>query len=87
MIKTQIGLGVLSIPAGFDTLGLVPGLICILSIAALVTWSSFIVGDFKLRHPETYGIDDAGAIMFGRIGRELFSVGFVLCKPTISIEG
>lgn len=26
-----------------------------------------------------YGIDDAGYIMFGRIGREVFAVAFLLC--------
>ena len=31
-MKTQIGLGVLSIPAAFDTLGLIPGIISLLVI-------------------------------------------------------
>jgi hypothetical protein len=35
-----------------------------------------------LRHLEMYGIDDAGDIMFGRIGREIFSVAFFLCRKT-----
>ncbi|KAH0137868.1 hypothetical protein KCU67_g15634, partial [Aureobasidium melanogenum] len=30
MMKTQIGLGVLSIPAVFDVLGMIPGIICLL---------------------------------------------------------
>lgn len=81
-MKTQIGLGVLSIPAGFDTLGLIPGIICLLAIAIVITWSSIVVGDFKIRHPETYGIDDAGAILFGRIGREILGMGFAICKHT-----
>ncbi|KAM0489959.1 hypothetical protein ACHAP8_012063 [Fusarium lateritium] len=78
MMKTQIGLGVLSIPAAFDTLGLVPGVICLLAVAGITTWSNYIVGTFKLRHRQVYGIDDAGAMMFGRVGREFFSVAFCL---------
>ncbi|KAH6975429.1 putative amino acid transporter [Ilyonectria sp. MPI-CAGE-AT-0026] len=78
MMKTQIGLGVLSIPSAFDTLGIVPGVICLCTIAAITTWSDYMVGVFKLRHPQVYGIDDAGGLMFGRIGREILAVAFCL---------
>lgn len=79
MMKTQIGLGVLSIPAAFNALGLVPGVVCLVAIAAITTWSMYIVGIFKLKHPEAYGIDDAAGRMFGGIGREILAVGFILC--------
>jgi Amino acid permeases len=80
MMKTQIGLGVLSIPAAFDTLGLVPGVICLVAIAVITTWSDYMVGVFKLRHPEVYSIDDVGGLMFGRIGRGIFGAAFCLCR-------
>lgn len=38
MMKTQIGLGVLSIPLVFDTLGMIPGIIILLTIAIITTW-------------------------------------------------
>ncbi|KAL9616684.1 MAG: hypothetical protein Q9160_008472 [Pyrenula sp. 1 TL-2023] len=78
MMKTQIGLGVLSIPAVFDALGLIPGIICLLAIAGITTWSDYIVGVFKLRHPDVYGIDDVGQKLFGHVGREVFGVVFIL---------
>ncbi|KAI8662084.1 Aa-trans domain-containing protein [Fusarium keratoplasticum] len=78
MMKTQIGLGVLSIPAVFDTLGIVPGVICLCAVSAITTWSDYIVSVFKLRHPEVYSIDDAGFLMFGRIGREFLGIAFCL---------
>ncbi|KAL4863878.1 hypothetical protein BDV12DRAFT_189344 [Aspergillus spectabilis] len=78
MMKTQIGLGVLSIPAAFDTLGLIPGLICLLTIAVITTWSDYMVGIFKLNHREVYSIADAGGLMFGRAGRAFFGFAFVL---------
>ncbi|KAH7176097.1 transmembrane amino acid transporter protein-domain-containing protein [Dactylonectria macrodidyma] len=78
MMKTQVGLGVLSIPAVFDTLGIVPGVICLSTIAAITTWSDYIVGVFKLRHASVYGIDDAGALIFGRLGREILGIAFCL---------
>ncbi|KAF5000942.1 hypothetical protein FGRMN_1399 [Fusarium graminum] len=78
MMKTQIGLGVLSIPAAFDVLGLIPGVICLLLVAIITTWSNHIVGVFKVNHPEVYGIDDASKLMFGTIGREVLAAGFSL---------
>lgn len=80
MMKTQIGLGVLSIPSALNTLGMVPGVICLCAIGAMSTWSDYIVGVFKLRHREVYGIDDAGGLMFGPIGREFIGGVFCLCK-------
>lgn len=80
MMKTQIGLGVLSIPAVLDTLGMVPGVIILITIAVITTWSDYIVGVFKLNHRSVYGIDDVGYLLFGRIGREFFGVAFVLCR-------
>ncbi|KAK6219298.1 hypothetical protein LQW54_002286 [Pestalotiopsis sp. IQ-011] len=78
MLKTQIGLGVLSIPSAFDVLGLIPGVIILIVIAIITTWSNHIVGVFKLNHPEVYGIEDVGQILFGRIGREILGAGFCL---------
>jgi amino acid permease len=78
MLKTQIGLGVLSIPAVFHSLGLIPGVIVILIIAVMTSWSNYIVGVFKLAHPDVYGIDDVGRKLFGRIGYEIFGITFAL---------
>lgn len=83
MTKASIGLGVLSIPTTFDTLGIIPGIICLVAVGAIITWSGYVVGTFKQRHPEVYGVEDAGSLMFGRIGREVFGAAFALCmcKP------
>ncbi|KAL6916383.1 hypothetical protein ACHAPO_007433 [Fusarium lateritium] len=85
MMKSQIGLGVLSIPASFDALGLIPGIICMLVIAVITTWSDLVVGKFKQRHPEVYGIDDAAGLVFGRIGKEFYGISYSLL--TICIAG
>ena len=79
MMKAQIGLGILSIPSAFHVLGIIPGIICHLAIAVITTWSDYIIGTFKLNHPEVYGIDDAAGLLFGRVGREALGVGFALC--------
>lgn len=80
MLKTQVGLGVLSIPAVFDTLGLIPGILCLFVIGTITGWSNYIVGQFKLRHPQVYGIEDVGSMLFGRAGREVLGLAFALCE-------
>ncbi|KAL4931494.1 uncharacterized protein BDV17DRAFT_280056 [Aspergillus undulatus] len=68
MMKTQIGL----------VLDMVPGIICLLAMAVITTWSGYIIGAFKLQHREVYSIDDAGGIMFGLPGRVVLSTAFCL---------
>lgn len=82
MMKTQIGLGVLSIPLNFDVLGMIPGVICLLVIGGITTWSDYMVGVFKINHPHVYGIDDVGQLIAGKPGRYLMATVFVLCKYT-----
>ena len=79
MIKSQIGLGVLSIPSAFDALGLIPGVICLLGIGGMITWGNHVVGTFKRNHPEVYSIVDVGEKIGGKIGKEFMSVAFMLC--------
>lgn len=78
MLKTQIGLGVLSIPEVFDTLGLIPGILSLLAIAICTSWSGYVVGVFKVRHPDVYGLDDVGKKIMGRFGYESFGIAFAL---------
>ena len=85
MTKTQIGLGVLSIPQTFDALGLIPGILCLIAVATITTWSDYMIGVFKKRHPQVYGIDDAGYLLFGRIGREFLATVFMLCEQSASL--
>lgn len=77
MIKTQLGLGVLSFPHVFDKLGMIPGVIILCTIAGITTWSDYIVGVFKLNHRHVYGIDDVGQMLFGRVGKEAFATAFL----------
>ncbi|KAK6906696.1 hypothetical protein I203_100683 [Kwoniella mangroviensis CBS 8507] len=84
-LKTQIGLGVLGLPAVLDTLGFVPGVIVIVALAVIITWSDLVVGYFKLNHPEVYTVADAAHIMFGPIGREV--IGFAFWLEVVAIAG
>lgn len=78
MVKTQIGLGVLSIPSVLDILGMGPGLVVLIVIGGITTWSNYVIGTFKKNHPSVYGIDDVGYKIFGKVGKEVMAVVFVL---------
>ncbi|KAM0542263.1 hypothetical protein ACHAPJ_012871 [Fusarium lateritium] len=84
MMKTQIGLGVLDLPTVFHILGIVPGVILLCIVGGITTWSNYIVGIFKIRHPEVYGIDDVGGLLFGRVGREVLGICFCLFFTFVS---
>lgn len=89
MIKTQIGLGVLSYPSVFDRLGMIPGVILVCVVAGITTWSDYIVGVFKVNHPDVYGVDDVGQLLFGGIGREVLSIAFLgrTCTKRARVRG
>lgn len=55
LLKAQIGLGVLGIPQLFSVMGLVPGILILLAVAAMTSYASYIIGRFKVRHPEVSG--------------------------------
>ncbi|GJN87102.1 hypothetical protein Rhopal_000047-T1 [Rhodotorula paludigena] len=74
LCKLQFGLGVLTIPSAFHTLGLAPGLVILVVIAVLTGWTSYEIGVFKLNHPQVYSLADCGELMFGKIGGIVFSV-------------
>lgn len=78
MIAETISLGILSLPSALATLGLIPGLILLLSLGALSTYTGLVIGQFKLRHPHIHSMADAGMVLFGRIGGEILGVSQLL---------
>ncbi|GAA6034617.1 hypothetical protein JCM8097_005425 [Rhodosporidiobolus ruineniae] len=79
LTKAQIGLGVLSLPSTFATLGLGPGLIILFWVAIVTTYTDYyLAGPWKRNHPECYSVSDAGRIMFGPIGGEIMGAGYML---------
>ncbi|GJN93659.1 hypothetical protein Rhopal_006716-T1 [Rhodotorula paludigena] len=73
MVKAQLGIGVLTIPSSFHSLGLIPGIIILLVIAVVTTWTDISLGIFKQRHPSVYSLSDCGRVAFGLPGSVLFA--------------
>ncbi|KIR75313.1 hypothetical protein I310_01592 [Cryptococcus deuterogattii CA1014] len=77
-IKSQIGLGVLGLPATFGIVGMIPGIILIIVMAAIITWTNYTIGTFKRNHPHVYSVGDAAGVLLGRIGKEVIGVAYLL---------
>lgn len=78
LFVTAIALGTLSIPSAFATLGMVPGIICCVGIGLMSIYTGYIVGQVKLKFPHITNYADAGRLMWGRFGYELFNVMVIL---------
>lgn len=81
--KSQFGLGVLSLPLTFQSLGFVPGLISLIVLSLVSTYTGIIVGKFRLSHPQVHSVGDATYLMFGKPGMELLGLAswlfYTLC--------
>lgn len=80
MVKTQIGIGALSLPLAYDKIGLIPGIFCLNLIAVMAAFSCYQIGQAKRRHSTIRTFEDLGQYLFGKWGREVFGAAYCLCK-------
>ncbi|KAJ5933083.1 hypothetical protein N7516_007572 [Penicillium verrucosum] len=78
MIAESVSLGVLSLPKTLAQLGLAPALILIIGLGILATYTGFTIHQFRGRYPHIQNLADAGEVLFGPFGRELFGLGQLL---------
>ncbi|KAI9727151.1 MAG: hypothetical protein M1828_007352 [Chrysothrix sp. TS-e1954] len=87
MIAETISLGILSLPWALATLGFVCGLVLLVGLGVVAGYAGYVIGQFKLAHPEVFCMADAGAVLFQNIapkhnseawGRRIFGIGFVI---------
>ena len=78
LIVEAIALGSLSIPSAFAKVGMVAGVIMCVGIGFLAIYTSYVVGQVKLRHPEVNHYADGVRLIWGRFGYELASAMFIL---------
>ncbi|PLB44159.1 putative amino acid transporter [Aspergillus steynii IBT 23096] len=78
MIAENISLGILSLPSAVATLGIVPALIILLGMSGISWYTGYVIGQFKLRYPQVHSMGDAGEMLLGPIGREIFGIGQLL---------
>ena len=78
MIAEIVSNGMLSLPSSLAVVGIVPGVILIVFLGVFATYTSYLLVQFKLRHPQVHSMGDAGYILFGPIGREVLAAGTVI---------
>ncbi|KAG7143406.1 N amino acid transport system protein like [Verticillium longisporum] len=78
LIVEAIALGSLSIPSAFATLGMVAGVILCVGLGLVAIYTSYVVGQVKLKYPHVSHYADAGRLIMGRFGYELVGAMFVL---------
>ncbi|KAF7860754.1 hypothetical protein EAF04_008272 [Stromatinia cepivora] len=65
LFSEYICLAIMSFPWSYSVLGLVPGLILTAVVAFLVLYTSLVLWEFCLRHPELRDVCDVGQMLFG----------------------
>ncbi|KAL8892851.1 MAG: hypothetical protein Q9215_000215 [Flavoplaca cf. flavocitrina] len=78
MIAEIVSNGMLSLPSSLAVVGLVPGLVLIIFLGMFALFTSWLLIQFKLRHPEVHNMGDAGYILAGPIGREVLAFGTIV---------
>lgn len=85
LIVEAVALGTLSIPATFAKLGMVAGVICCVGIGLIAVYTSYIIGQVKVKFPHISNYPDAGRQMFGRWGYEIIYA--MLCLELLLSAG
>lgn len=77
MIAETISLGILSLPGVLAAVGLVPGIVLMLVMGVMSTYSGLIMGEFRQAYPWVQNFGDAAEVMgrplgMGRLFQEIF---------------
>ena len=78
MVAETMSMGILSLPAAVAEIGLAPAIVILVGLGILASYTGYVIGQFKYRYPQVSSVSDAGAILLGPVGRELFFAGHML---------
>ncbi|KAJ5210208.1 Amino acid transporter transmembrane [Penicillium cf. griseofulvum] len=85
LIVEAVALGSLSIPSTFATLGMVAGVICCVGLGLIAVYTSYVIGQVKVKFPHISDYPEAGRQMFGRWGYEILFM--MLCLELLLSAG
>lgn len=77
-LHTEVGIGILSLPAVLKTLGLIPGLIAILVIGILATYTAYLYFQFWRRYKHINNLPDALAVLGGKVLSTIGGIGLII---------
>ncbi|GAP82343.2 putative amino acid transporter [Rosellinia necatrix] len=78
MITEIVSYGLFALPSTLADVGVVPGIAIIFFLGVFATYTARALIHFKLRHPHVHNMGDAGMVLFGPIGRDVFGAGTVV---------
>ncbi|KAF2145389.1 uncharacterized protein K452DRAFT_305418 [Aplosporella prunicola CBS 121167] len=87
LFSEYICLAIMSFPYSYSVLGLVPGLILTVVVAALVLYTSLILWEFCLKHPEVKDVCDIGQMLFFNSRVAWWLTGFMFILNNTFIQG
>lgn len=56
----------------------ISAILLLLFLGLMATYTGYVIGQFKWRHPHIHSMADAGEVLLGAFGRELFGTGQLL---------
>lgn len=86
MLKTELGLGMVTIPLIFAQLGLVGGILALTGVRLITFACGYIIGIFVINNDQVAGIGDVGRLIFkkyGTFGFWFVQTVFYACKCSI----
>jgi amino acid permease len=78
LIVEAIALGSLSVPSAFASVGMVAGVILCVGLGLIAIYTSYVIGQVKLKYPHIEHYADAVKLIWGRFGYELTGAMFAL---------
>lgn len=78
MVAETISLGVLGLPHAVAMLGLVPGILLIVFLGLYATYTGYVVGQFRNKHPAVANWADAAGIVGGPWAYEIIGFASIL---------
>lgn len=78
LITNQVGLGILSLPGALQDLGIVPGIISILAMATISTYTAYVLLQYYLRYPFVVNMMDQARVLGGAPMYAVTGVGMVI---------
>ncbi|KAL1898274.1 hypothetical protein Sste5346_003682 [Sporothrix stenoceras] len=87
LFSEYICLAMMSFPWSYSVLGLVPGLILTVVVAAFVLYTSMVLWEFCLRHPEVRDVCDIGQMLFWNKKWAWYATAFMFILNNTFIQG
>lgn len=78
LIHTEVGIGILALPSVLQRIGLIPGLIAILGIGILSTYTAYVLLLYWRRYPHIDNLPDALRVLGGKVLAAIGAVGLII---------